>query len=61
MTYVSTLVFALAIGIGSYVATAAGRHATATSAIPYALGAAAGVAFFGCAVVAYRKGQPNKR
>ena len=61
MTYRQVLVFAVFMGIGSYVATAAGRHATATSAIPYAVGSAVVVALFLSALVALRNGQSNRR
>lgn len=61
MTYKQALVFAAFMGFGNYIATAAGRHATATSAVPYGLVTAAFFAFFLCAFVAYKNGQPKKR
>lgn len=61
MTYKQALIFGLFAGIAAYIATAAGRYATATSAIPYALGTAVVGALFMCALVAYKNGQPKKR
>lgn len=61
MTYKQALLFAMLMGTGSYIATAAGRHATATSAIPYGISTAVVVALFTTALVAYKKGQPNQR
>ena len=61
MTYTFALFLAIAAGISSYIATAAGPHSTATSAVPYGLGTAAAVAFFACSYVAYSAGQPKKR
>ena len=60
-TYPQALLLAVLAGLGTYAATAAGRYATAVSAVPYGIGAALFVAFFACAAVAYKKGQPNRK
>lgn len=60
MTYRRVLVFSLMCGLANYIATAAGRWATATSAIPYGIGVALTVALFGCAFLAIKNGHPKK-
>ena len=61
MTYKQAVVFGLLAGLGIYIGIAAGRNATAASAVPYGLASAVAVTLFMCGVVAYRNGQPNKR
>lgn len=61
MTYPRALLFALLTGLGIYTGIAAGPNATASSAVPYGLGAVGFIALATGAAVAYRNGQPKRR
>ena len=54
-SYRWAVTFAVVCGSGVYLGTAAGRHATALTALPYAIATAAAIGLALCALVAYTR------